>query len=213
MTDDQVLGGMDPFRIAVAGAPDTASALLPPNAAERLAERIHRLRGSAPAVEVVKLPDVGLDRLEPASITGSGAHAVILSIASELDDGNATRFAAAADNLISAIRAKASPHLIWFTASTVDPECGDAYRTRPERFALRALRFDAELVRISRARGVALIDADRIVAELGGEDHVIAPLRYSPAASEALAEETVRVLDDIGFFEPRPLVAQIGAGG
>ncbi len=85
MTDDQILGGMDPFWIAVADAPDTAAALLPPDAAERLAERIHRLRGSAPTVEVVKLPDVALDRLDPVSITDSDAHAVILSIASELE--------------------------------------------------------------------------------------------------------------------------------
>jgi hypothetical protein len=213
MTDGQSLGGMDPFRIAVADAPDTAAALLPPDAAERLAERIHRLRGSAPTVEVVKLPDVGVDRLDPASITGSGAHAVVLSIASEVEHSTAAQFADAAERLISKVRDRSGPHLAWFTASTVDPDGGDAYRTRPERFALRALRFDAELVRISRARGVALIDADRIVAELGGADHVVAPLRYSPAASEALAEETVRVLDDIGFFEPRPLVEQIGAGG
>ena len=213
MNGDQFLGGMDPFRIAVAEAPDTASALLPPDAAERLAERIHRLRGWAPAVEVIRLPDVALDRLEPASITGSGAHAVILSVASELEGGNATNFAAAVDDLISAVRAEAGPHLIWFTASTVDPEGGDAYRTRPEPYSLRALRLDADLVRLSRSRGVALVDADRLVAELGGEDHVVAPLRYSPAASEALAEEAVRVLDDIGFFEPRPLVEQIGAGG
>ena len=48
---------------------------------------------------------------------------------------------------------------------------------------LRALRLDADLVRLSESRGVALIDADRLVAELGGEDHVVAPLRYSPAAS------------------------------
>ncbi|HEX2368485.1 MAG TPA: hypothetical protein VHM94_04545, partial [Acidimicrobiia bacterium] len=156
MTDAQSLGGMDPFRIAVADAPDTAAALLPPDAAERLAERIHRLRGSAPGVEVVKLPDVGVDRLDPATITGSGAHAVVLSIASEIEHSTATKFAAAADNLISALRAKAGPHILWFTASTVDPEGGDAYRTRPERFSLRALRLDAELVRLSRSRGVAL---------------------------------------------------------
>ncbi len=212
MSESQILGGMDPFRIAVAQAPDTAAALLHPDAADRLTDRIYRLRGSAPTVEVVPVPDVPLDRLDPAALIGSGAHAVILSVASEIDSP-ATEFAAAADRIITAVRNEDGPHLAWFTASTVEPEGGDAYRTRPERFALRALRLDAELVRLSRARGVALIDADRIVAELGGADHVVAPLHYSPAASEALAEETVRVLDDIGFFEPRPLVAQIGAAG
>ena len=102
---------MDPFRIAVAEAPDTAAALLPPDAAERLAERIHRLRGSAPTVEVVTLPDVALDRLDPATITGSGAHAVILSVASEMEGGHATKFAAAADDLISSVRAKRPGHI------------------------------------------------------------------------------------------------------
>ena len=105
----------------------------------------------------MRLPDVALDRLEPASITGSGAHAVILSVACELEGGNATNFAAAAEDLIS-VRAEAGPHLIWFTASTVDPEGGDAYRTVGALF-LRALRLDADLVRLSRSRGVALIDA------------------------------------------------------
>ena len=132
MTDSEVLGGMDPFRIAVAEAPDTTAALLPTDAADRLTERIRRLRGSAPKVEMVPQADVSLDRLDPATISESGAHAVVLSLSSELDGTSADEFAAAADRLISAVRTGDGPHLVWFTASTVDPEGGDAYRVRPE---------------------------------------------------------------------------------
>ncbi len=89
MTDSEVLGGMDPFRIAVAEAPDTTAALLPTDAADRLTERIRRLRGSAPKVEMVPLADISLDRLDPATISESGAHAVVLSLSSELDGTSA----------------------------------------------------------------------------------------------------------------------------
>ncbi len=60
------------------------------------------------------------------------------------------------------------------------------------------------------ALGVSVVDVDRVIANVGGSDTVTGPLEYAAAAQTAIAEDLGYVLGDIGFFERRPLVAQVG---
>jgi hypothetical protein len=75
---------------------------------------------------------------------------------------------------------------------------------------LDVARLNLACLQLSVATGVSIIDVDRMIAELGGDEHVIDVMRYGPIATGAIADEVVRVLDDYGFFDERPLLAQIG---
>ena len=211
MTDLEVLGGMDPFRIAVAEAPDTTAALLPTDAADRLTERIRRLRDGLrrskwcpwptyPSIVSTPPPSPRAEPTPWSSRSPRSWTALELTSSPPPPTASSRRSAPVTDR-------------IW-SGSPPDRRSGGRRRLpRPS----RALRPASASTRRRTGpavedRGIALVDADRIVAELGGADHASshrsATRRPHP---RRLPKETVRVLDDIGFFGPRPLVAQIGA--
>jgi hypothetical protein len=112
---------------------------------------------------------------------------------------------------IAAIKARMGAHVIVFNCFTYDPHDGaDNHHGIPETRAYRALAFNLALIELSMEHGISIIDVDRILAELGGAAHVSEAFRYSTPAREAIRDEFVRVLQDIGFFENRPLVMQVG---
>ena len=98
---------------------------------------------------------------------------------------------------------EAECHVLLVNGSTV---VADEPRARSVDIA--ALNLAA--VELSMATGISVIDADRAVAELGGDADVEAPLMYRPEAHGAIQRELVRVLADYGFFDDRPLLAQVG---
>jgi hypothetical protein len=78
--------------------------------------------------------------------------------------------------------------------------------------SLDIARLNLAALRLSMATGLSVIDVDRIIAELGGDDHVTGVLEYAAAARAAIAEEAAYVLEDYGFFDDRPVLDQIGQG-
>jgi hypothetical protein len=122
-------------------------------------------------------------------------------------------FRRAAEKVAERVKALSGAHVIWFTASTVAPhEREHRWTGRRPPFSVRANRLDLEVMRLSQRAGISLVDADRVVAEMGAAAHVKETLRYSDEASEALAAELLRVMTEIGFFDHRPLLMQVGAG-
>jgi hypothetical protein len=99
--------------------------------------------------------------------------------------------------------------------STVDPEdtVTNYHALEDDTPALRAHKVALTLIDLSHELGISIIDADRLLAEMGGERNVEGVGRYSPEASEVLCDEVLRILADYGFFEERPLVVQAGRGG
>jgi hypothetical protein len=75
---------------------------------------------------------------------------------------------------------------------------------------VRISLFNLALYEISVLEGISIIDVDRMIAELGAENHVVGPMTYSDAAYHHITQEFLRVMEDIGFFEHRPLMLQIG---
>lgn len=116
--------------------------------------------------------------------------------------------------VIDAIKASNGACVLIANASTIDPD--DAtfdYSGLPEEpLPLRAHRLDLLLVEISHREGISIIDVDRLIAEIGAGEHVLAAFDYSAAACRRIAGEVVRVLEDYGFFDDRPLLEQVGAG-
>lgn len=118
---------------------------------------------------------------------------------------------AALRQLIPAIKERVGAHVIVFTVSSYDPDDAvHAYAGRAETPVERIHRLNLTLIQLSTHEGISLIDVDRIIAELGGAAHVPQRLVYSDEALTALRHEFQRVLADIGFFERRPLVLQVG---
>ncbi len=117
--------------------------------------------------------------------------------------------------IISAIKSKVGAHILVSSISTLDP--ADMMYTlhgqSEEPFTLQAQRLNLMLVGLSHEEGISIIDVDRIIAEVGGGESVTGPGRYNEKGAVAVLEEIVRILDDYGFMDDRPLMAQIGAAG
>ncbi len=124
--------------------------------------------------------------------------------------------AALQEDLVAAITAikELGAHILVANVSTFDP--GDAttnyHGLAPEPFALRAHRLDLMLVGVSHTNGISVIDVDRLLAEHGAASVVRRPAHYNAEGCSIIADEVVRILEDYGFFDDRPLVAQVGAG-
>jgi hypothetical protein len=116
--------------------------------------------------------------------------------------------------LIRVIKADAGAHVLVVNCSSLDPDddvCN--YHGREDTLALRTHRFNLALMEISAREGISIIDVERLISELGGQQHVFRGMQYSKSACEEICGEFLRVLADIGFFEKRPLIAQVGRGG
>ena len=105
--------------------------------------------------------------------------------------------------VIQTIKARYDARILAFNASTFDPEDATITFSRID-------ELDLEIMRLSFDEGISVIDVDRLLAELGAGKHVPKALELSPRAQEVVADEFMRVVKDYGFFEKRPLLAQIG---
>lgn len=113
--------------------------------------------------------------------------------------------------LVAGIKARLAAHVIVFNCFAFDPrERTRNYAGVPDTIALRALKFNLALIDISTDEGISIVDIDRLLTEVGGESHVAEVFDYSPRACELIRDEFLRVLQDIGFFESRPLIMQVG---
>jgi hypothetical protein len=101
----------------------------------------------------------------------------------------------------------ADVRVLLTTDSTVVPRD----RVLPQApLSLDIARLNLAALELSVATGLSIIDVDRLIAELGGGNHVDDALSYSATAREAIVAELVRVIEDYGFFDDRPLLDQIG---
>lgn len=111
---------------------------------------------------------------------------------------------------IAAIKAASNAHVLLLGVSTLGVPRVTSYAGRDDDHRLRAHRVNAVQLRLSMELGVSVIDVDRVVANYGGAGQVDGPFGYSPAVASAICDEIASVLADIGFFEKRPLVEQVG---
>ena len=154
----------------------------------------------------------------------SDAGIVILSVADDVH--SLPGRAAATEEAVQGVRAdlvaviqlikdKLGAHVLVANHSTVDP--GDRtfnfQGVSPEPTSLRIQRLDLMLVGVSHEEGVSIIDIDRKVAELGAGENVVGAMQYGPKAADVISGEVIRILEDYGFFDDRPLLAQVGAKG
>jgi hypothetical protein len=117
--------------------------------------------------------------------------------------------------VVDAVKERSGAHILVSNVSTFDPEdlTSNLHGCDPEPLSIRAHRIDLALLKLSHLLGVSLIDVDRVTAEAGCRTVVPRALELSAEGSALVRDETVRVLEDYGFFDPRPVVAQVGNRG
>ena len=144
---------------------------------------------------------------------------VITSIAPDVEllvppeaEGTET-FKANATALIEKIRQRCDASILWCNTTTVgqDVEPTNHHRLIVEPRSLKVHRLCLALVELSLELGISIIDIDRVLGEAGlgldgGGNAERDPL-------PALREETLRVIEDYGYFDDRPITAQVGRIG
>ena len=117
--------------------------------------------------------------------------------------------------LMHLLKGQTEAHVILFGCSNVDPQ-DHTYKYHghsTDTPSQRADRFNLAMFELSHAEGLSVIDVDRLVAELGARRNVSALFHYSPEVHAAICAEFLAVIEDVGFFHPRPILAQVGAKG
>ena len=114
-------------------------------------------------------------------------------------------------NLIHALKEQTKAHIVLVGVSSFDPDDQThSFHGIDDTLTLRAHRFNLVMLELSYSEGITFIDVDRLLAELGCDDHVQKALAYSDAAYRAICDDFVRVMTDVSFFEERPILVQMG---
>ena len=108
---------------------------------------------------------------------------------------------ATAANLAAVLeRLDDSTHLVVYNVSTFVPDGDDIEAAIA--FGDRAQRLDLALALVAGEHPLVVVDVDRIVAERGAGDQVVAPGRYGHEAAGDIAEEAVGQIDGMRVLDP-----------
>jgi hypothetical protein len=155
----------------------------------------------------------------PTSIRHGAPDILVLSTDADLehadvlweDAGFADRIVSDMLAAIRIVKSEIGSHVLLVNCSSLAPEerISNYSEIPVQPHSLLAHRLNLAVMQLSYEEGVSLVDVDRLIAEVGGEEHVMAPLDYSSVACRAVAEEWVRIAADYGFFDERPLLPQM----
>lgn len=225
------MSSRESIKFVVKDAERLADVVLSKNAGGSYLEKglKERLSGLADAIDFdVKVEEYsGLGSLledlasDSPALAASDPDVVILSLAAEMDrlkevGASETALAEVRADLVAAIRQikdKVGAHILVTNVSTLDPEnpVFTYHGVAEEPWTLRGHRLNLMLIGVSHDEGVSIIDVDRKIAEVGGDSSVTAAARYSQRGCEGIVEEIVRIVEDYGFLDDRPLMEQVGA--
>ncbi len=234
------VGGKSPIRVVVVGSPDASEVLLGSTGSGDgvFQSLLTREYAGAFRLEAVHIPmgDVSdwLDHLNVGSFDVDAladCDLLVFSVASTVlgetvSTGGPTKvitesgrsrltsselFEDRLGELVVRLKTLTDAHILVFNASSLDPtQRVFDYSTVSETALERIRRANLALIHVSMGYGISIVDVDRVVAEMGGRDHLDGPLQYSEGVIDALAEELLVITRDIGFYEERPLLAQLG---
>ena len=105
------------------------------------------------------------------------------------------------ESIIGRIRERtAAPILVYNMSSVVPGDTVHCHLGLGDTLATRIRRFNLGVAELSQRTGISVIDVDAVVARMGAAEAKLDALHLSAGVCKAVAEETVRVLDDLGFF-------------
>lgn len=113
--------------------------------------------------------------------------------------------------MIQVLKERTSAYVIFYNCCDFDPRDRTAnYHNVGETLRLKIQRLNLALLKLSMQEGISLIDVESLLAELGAAQHVAKAFDYSSEAYQVICQEFLRVVTDVGFFENRSLLKQIG---
>jgi hypothetical protein len=106
--------------------------------------------------------------------------------------------------LIARIRARsAAPILVYNLSAVVPGESMHCHSGLAEALSTRIRRFNLALAELSQRSGISVIDVDAIVARGGADRLKLDAMHLTAEGCRLVAQEVVRVLEDLGCFEAR----------
>lgn len=129
------------------------------------------------------------------------ASAVLVSVSGELADPSPDRGEAL--RALCTVAAERGVAALVLNASSLLGATEGSSTTTAEPLDRTIQRLNLAAAEASLADGLAVVDADRLAAELGGADNVLGPHTYSDRLSAALRDEVRRILVDLGVLADR----------
>ncbi|MGH9275047.1 MAG: hypothetical protein ACRDZU_10405 [Acidimicrobiales bacterium] len=217
MALESAMGGRPVLRVLAVGGDDLRLALLPhPATGGGLADLVLARHGSVRVdidhVDVPPMPElVSLLRAGASGVAGAiladDLDVVVLSLMPHLDC-SPPELASGITELVAGIRAASGAHVLIANCCTYG--ASDDAGANEQMSPLQRLRwFNLALMELSSELAISIVDADRRITELGARRVAPRPFEYSDEGRAALCDEMERVLADYGYFEARPLMAQV----
>ncbi len=105
------------------------------------------------------------------------------------------------ERIVSRIRLNSpAPILIFNLAPTVPGERIHCFQGFEDSLSVRIQRFNLGLIELSQKTGVSIVDVARVVARAGADHVSLDFMHFTPDGYRLIAEEVVRVLDDLGVL-------------
>jgi hypothetical protein len=103
--------------------------------------------------------------------------------------------------IIDRIRGRTDvPILIYNVCSIIPGETVHCLQGLGETYSTRCRRFNLGLAELSEDTGISIIDVDSIIGRAGADRFKIDAMHLTPDGYRLIAEEVVRVLDDLGVM-------------
>jgi lysophospholipase L1-like esterase len=92
------------------------------------------------------------------------------------------------------------PILIYNVSSIIPGETVHSLQGLGEIYSTRCRRFNLGLAELSEELGFSIVDVDSIIGRAGADNYKIDAMHLTPDGYRLVAEEVVRVLDDLGVI-------------
>ncbi|HLJ21723.1 MAG TPA: SGNH/GDSL hydrolase family protein, partial [Stellaceae bacterium] len=103
--------------------------------------------------------------------------------------------------IVARVRQRADiPILVYNVSSVVPGDQVHCHQGLDETLSTRIRRFNLGLIELSRDTGISIVDVDTVVARAGADSAKLDPVHLTAEGCRLVAEEVVRVLDDLGCF-------------
>jgi hypothetical protein len=107
------------------------------------------------------------------------------------------------EQIITRIRARTpAPILVYNVSAIVPGEQIHSHLGMEDSFSTRIRQFNLGLIELSQRTGISVIDVDAILARAGADRLKLGAVHLSAEGCRLVAGEVVRVLEDLGLFEP-----------
>ena len=106
------------------------------------------------------------------------------------------------ERIVDLIRAHSDAPILVYNLSPIVPgQIVHCLQGLGETFATRIRRFNLALADLSERMGISIIDVDEILARAGADHLKVDAMHLAPDAYRMIAEEVVRVLEDLDVLE------------